>query len=1005
MRPDEYRTAGVEGGPSRRDLLRVVGGSLAVGAASGLAGCPTDEGLTDAEATPTVLHPNGYPVLGLTEVRVDELTRTVSRAGVGEVSLTSYLAVHGRPTGHDQPLPMRFGVPEPAAHALGVLAMPAPSALGQELNPLAEQPLREVLTGERGRQFLGRTEAVDTPDFEWASGPTRVATRKVETMGSATTAESYLGITAQGEDRRTVLTTLARVERDDEVVLLGEVLWRRTPLEPLDAEVQCTDDRCQLAEGQLSRIQDRFAAGGPYVTSCRELAGNLNADIGNLCSGTGVPDTGPRPTVGTANARIVQHVENTQVEELGSPTRVLHEEPDPDLVRGEPSAVVFEFDTLEHLDNMGSPLELAVFSGNSGSGGRYEREGIIEFSQGQLKRIESGVDTVAVLHEMSNAQNANAPTSNENPVFELETGRAKVAPVIDPLKDTSAVHATFTHRATAPKSVSRARPREIRDVAPLKVGFIPVRDTPTSPLNPFSNLDPGDRYGTANGMPRDPLRSFESATEYLQRAYPGDIVTYLHQEQPFPGRADDDDAIKDEMAKVKDELNEIATGTLFQQSNFPNGGTLRLDGRNRSRMVNEIRNNGFDVTVAIVPAIAANQGPNRGSGGYFPYHGRSWSGVSFGPCHAVVINGASASGTDASISSLVAQEVGHFFQNDYLDPAPDHPMAQRRDPDGPNKTVNGVPIDKDHARHRDSENAGVSNADTPGVVSNAYELQDGFANLHHYDNPNGNFDAHGPGETFDCGDRDGCQTGSVDPIEQVPSYMSYTGRNDRSWTDARIHQQLIGAGGGQQWDTGLAGSASARYMLAASGTVDEDGSVEYESVRAHQGVDRYVDDEDNPVTVAIEGPGGETLASARVPVTVSATHAREGEATPERPSFLLPFEPAGVRVRTTYDGRTTSMNPIARSVRDAIRRVPPRGFEGELEAARNAVDETLARIAALMADGAYGDAATVMEADVRALVQEVMTPYEAALDQRTQPAMLSLVDRMAEHLTTAADAG
>lgn len=1001
MTQGEDRAVDAEGASSRRDLLRIVGGSLAVGATAGVAGCSAGETLTDAEATPTVLHPEGHPVLGLTESRIDEVTRTVSPVGVGEVSLTSYLAVHGRPTDNDQPLPMRFDVPEPAAHALGILAMPAPTALGQELNPLAERPLGEVLAGDRGRQFLARTDVVDTPDFEWTSRPTRVGAREVETLGTAATAESYLGIAAQGDDTRTVLTILTRVARDDEVVLVGEALWRRTPSEPLDLEVECADDNCQLASEHLSRLRDRFAAGGPYVTTCPELAGSVGADIGSVCAG-GVPDTGPRPKVGITNARIVQHVERTQVEEPGTaPVRVLHEEPDPDLVRGDPSAVVFEFDTLENLDNVGgAPLEVAVFSGNSGSGGRYEREGIIEFSERQLKRIKNGADTVAVLHELSNAQGPNG-----NPVFELETGQARIAPVIDPLKHTAAVHTTITPRATAPKSVSRARPRQIRDVAPLKIGFIPVRDTPTSPLNPFSDLDPGDRYGTANGMPRDPLRSFESATEYLQRAYPGDVVAYLHQEQPFPGRADEDDAVRGEMAKVEDELNRIATGTLTQQSNFPNGGTLRLDGRSRSQMVNRIRNDGFDVTVAIVPAIAANQGPNRESGGYFPYHGEPWSGVAFGPGHAVVINGASASGTDASISPLVAQEVGHFFQDDYLDPAPDHPLAQRRDPDGLNKTVNGVPIDKDHARHRGSQNAGVSNTDGPGVVSRAYELRDGFANLQHFDNPNGNFEAHGPGETYDCGDRNGCQTGSVDFLRQVPNYMSYTGRDDRSWGDARVHQQLIAIGTGKRWDAGLSGSVSARFVLAASGTVNDDGGVEYGSVRAFRGIDRYVDREDGPVEVAIEGPDDETLASARVPVAVPATHADEGASTPDRPLFLLPFDPPGVGVRTTYDGRTTSMNPIVRSVRDAIERVPPRGFSGGLEAARDAVDERLAEVAALMTEGAYDDAATVMQVDVREVVQARMTPYEAALDQRTPRTMLSLVDRIAEHLATAADAG
>lgn len=980
---------------SRRDVLRAVGGSLAAGGLSGLAGCP-GQGLTSASATPAVLYPGGQELFGLSAFQMEEQTRTVSPADIGEVSLTSYLAIHGHPTEHEQSIPMRFGVSEPGAHAIGILAMPAPSALGQEFNPLAEKPLGEVLTSERGRQFIDRTEAVDTPAFEWTRGPSRVGTRDVEFMGSTATAETHHGVAAGETDSKTVLATLTRVEHEGDVVLVGELLWRRTPSKPLDSEGDCTDRLCQIRKEALEAIANRFTQGGPYISSCPGLATQVGADISTVCSGTGVPTVGPHPKFAVKNARVVQHVENTDVEGTGSPQRVFHEESDPDLVKGENSAVVFEFDTLEHLGEMygPQPLEIDIYSGDTSSNAMYEHEGTVEIGQSDLKKIKNqGHDTVAVLHRVS----TDGKSGNDLPVFDLETGNVKLSP------NTSAHPGYKTTGVSKTISVSSKR---IRDLEPLKVGFIPVRDTPTAEsIFKTSSKNPGDRYGNNNGMPRDPLRTFESETEYLQRVYPGDVVTYLHQNEPFPGTADSNDAIRNEMSRVKEMLNNVATGGTFQQSNFPSGGTLRLDGTNRSKMVNAITNNGFDATVAIVPGVAVN---NSGVGNYYDFHGKSgWTGVAFGPGQAVSTVGVNpSSGNDQGVSSTVAQEIGHFFQDDYLQPTyrnqPDHPMAQRRDPSElVHKTVNGKPLDKSHARHKNSNNDGVSSTDVPGVVSVAYDLEGGFANMQHYRNSAGNFTAHGPGATYDCGDKNGCQSNPTGTIEQVPSYMSYTGNDAEVWADARIHQQLIETGVGKRWDAGLAGSANANYMVAAKGSVSEDGGVEYGAVRALRGVERYVDGEDNPVEVTLVGPDGESLASARVPVEIHPTHGHAGETPPKAPSFLLPFEKRGVRVRTAYRGQTTSMNPIVRSVRDAVERVPERGFAGDSRGPREGILEALDEVDALMEQGGFAEAATVMDGRVRTRLNNAVVEYDATLTQRTPQALNSLVDSMVERLEAA----
>ncbi|PSQ11784.1 hypothetical protein BRC93_04335 [Halobacteriales archaeon QS_5_70_15] len=194
-------------------------------------------------------------------------------------------------------------------------------------------------------------------------------------------------------------------------------------------------------------------------------------------------------------------------------------------------------------------------------------------------------------------------------MFELENGTAEVRPKTAPDRnhcDTSGLSLSHAHGAGS---------NTIRDVEPLKIGFIALRDAPPSPFE-----DPGDRYEDANGRVRDPRRSFRSATEYLWRVYPGDVVTYLHTDAPTPGAARKlaIGPIREDMKTANNMLDNNPTDGMFPSSGFPFGGVINLDGRDRLTMVNEIRNNGFDVTVAILPGVATN---NSGVADHYNYHG------------------------------------------------------------------------------------------------------------------------------------------------------------------------------------------------------------------------------------------------------------------------------------------------------------------------------------------------------------------------------------------------
>lgn len=946
--PDQSR------GPSRRALLATVGG---VGVASALAGCNFDPTSQEFEATPVVLTGEGPEVLGLPEFELSESTRTESVGGVGEVTAISYLSVHSLP-GEGDP-PVRFDEPAPGFRRIGVLSTPSPEVVGGMVNPFASEPLDDLVAGEEGRDLLVRTGVLGTSDFEWRDPPRRVDTRDVEFLGETTQARSYMGVALGGSGGpMTVLFTLARIPHGGDVVLAGEFIRRTTPVDPVEVGSACVDDLCQLPAPEQVDMWRRYQRAGAYLASCREII--AGGRVTEVCGTSGsVPD---RPTVTITDARLVQQVEGTVVKPPDG--SVSHTESDPDLVVGENTAVVFEFDTLDDLDELDGPLEVEVTHGDRNGSNRTTES--FEVSRADLEEVQDGTHTMAVLH------------ASDNPVFELTDD----ASIEIEAKD---IGVGLWERVT---------PHPVVDLDPLTVGFIAIQDE-----------DGGDRYGTNRGRPRAYRRSYESAAEYIRRAYPGDVVTYGHRSHLILGKSevtertnlfgvttrapcDDNCVVYRDMKRVQRELNRIATDSSYpkQGTGFPGGGILHTDGLDRSSMVNEIRNGGFDVVVAIVPG---NDSSNAGATDYYNHHNMSVSGLAFGdPDAAVSSRGASASGGDQRICVTVAQEIGHYFQDDYRGPSGD-PMAQRRNDndDDDQPTVSGTPIDPVHARNQNSNR--VSGGDAPGVVSTAYDLEDGFANLQSYRNPDGSFSLTGP-------------DGDATEVGKSPSYMSYTGDVHRAWTDARIHKQLIDSG----WTvSGTSGSNSPAFVVSGDGFVAEDGSVYYDDVVAYRGVERYADvDDEGAATVELLGPGGEVLERTRVPVEIGVSHhgGFVGGAI-EAPSFTLPFAETGVRVRTTLEGVRTPMNPVERSVRDAVRRVPEAGFHGEAADARDSIGRALDDVAAAMGEGEYGEAAATMDGPVRRRIVDHVREYEVRLDEPTLEGLVELVDEMVRRLRLVAE--
>ena len=441
------------------------------------------------------------------------------------------------------------------------------------------------------------------------------------------------------------------------------------------------------------------------------------------------------------------------------------------------------------------------------------------------------------------------------------------------------------------------------------MGFVRLEDS-----------EDGDRYAAStDGKLRDYLRSVESATEYLQRGFPGDVVTFKYNDMPFNGgyprtkginvNCDGKCVVYKDLKHAENFLQRVATDSSYPYHNlgFPDGGTMRLDGRDRSTMVDESQSNGFDVVVAIVP------GTDDDATDYFDYWGLSSArGFARGnPGSAVSVTGASDSGDDQGISVATAHEIGHYFQDDYWEPAEDAPMARRSDSKNGTyiATGPGDQIEPMHARAQGSTDAS-GDADPEGVVSLGYDLKFGFDNVGRFENPHGAFSTEGPG--------DGDTT-----FGRLHSYLTgSTAGAEKSWADARIHQQLIDSGSNHP---GTSGSGSVTYMLSAIGGFDGEGNVEYGAVTAMPGVEEYADDGDAPVVVELLNPHDEVIESTRVPTEID-TFAYDSSAEPlELVSFSLPFAAEGVQVPTTGEEQSSTMNPIERSVRDAVRRVPDEG--------------------------------------------------------------------------------
>lgn len=900
----------------RRRFLALAGAATA----TTLAGCEEDVRHHEFSADAVGLSKTGFVDIGYPDVSTTTDSRTFSR-DLGDfgviVELTSHVYTYGTDAGVDRPF--------------GVLSTPRAAVAGAARNPLATEPLSDLVAGERGRDLLEGL-GVGSGSLTWTTGPSSSGSTTAGTaFGSSADVETFLGRVSDGSTTHEVAVNVARTTNGDDAVIAAVV--QHYP-------------ESQGVQGQL------FGVGDP-----RRGEEVLELALQRLKTSPATNASTPID-IGLSDPKLVQNVSDSHLVKPGTPV----EEPDPPLVAQRNTAALFDLS----VPNRGFP-PLFVDVGVDVAGNPGEMR--FRVTQSDVQDIGQGAETEAVLHD---AARDNDPDT-DLPVFQIfQTNDA------------------VTMRAQAPSgydfdsaTVDAGSDYSVESTRNLRVGFITVHD-------------PGDgsNYGGSNGQPSSFRRSVDACVDYLKRAFPGGVYAYRHDDAITGYRAlfgPDGD-----YRRARRALEGAAQGAVFGGGGFPGAGELFTHGGTRTDAEVKIQNNGFDVWVLVVPD------------GYYDHHYDDPPIGLFPGSHNQAVSAYEADVIgNRGCPTTVAQEIGHFFS-----PAPydekrnwpshvsDHPFAQRDD-DGADTYFNGrFGRDHDHARHQNSQLDGTTgNVDNQGLVSTGYDLTEGqFTVVNDFDMS---------GASFSAGGTDG--SGGSRAVEQVPSYMSYAGGS--TWADSRIHRELIDASfGGQTW-------SNPGPIFEAEGRVDDEGRVRYDEVYAARGKVYLGEDgeavghggglsqeaaEGEPAEVTVLAPDGEPLRRRQVPTSVTVEHHVHREVNTVEVVVQFPMEAATVRTRRGE--RETLVNPVTRSLRDAVGRLPDEAFAGDRADVEEVLGRALNEVAALMDAGEYLDARDLLLEDGLPVLEEgLRADVETGAATRDRESMLGLVEHMSERLAVLAE--
>jgi hypothetical protein len=953
----------------RRRFLQFAGATAGVTTLSGCSLLNQDE--MEFSATPYGLDPEGRQAFGFREVSQETVETTVSGEAAGvdaNVTLTSHVAAYGFDAG--TPNAVSWAVPADDSWSAAVISTPEPDIGGQQINPLSQTPVTELLTGESGGQFR---EALSL-DADWECGPERLNEERGRMLGRDAEFQIHTGVLG-GDGRTGVAVYSSRVQAEGDTVIFGAVNRRRIPQDAGVGSACLTPQRPQDPEGDAPELPEQRLAVSEQIAEILELARRIR-NRAALGGSDGTDDSNyfeSLPDVSVSSARLVQKVEQSSLSGSGNALS------DPPIVADQPTAVLFDLtgSNLQKLDKKG--VKVWVLVGRTGS--TYQRRLTFWIRRGDLIDIATGDSTAAKFHQMART----ADSDTDPPIFS-----------VDPT--------SVTVRVTKPNglggfdtmdSVNKPVSNTTTLSTPLRVGFIHVEDPGATHSPRFTRREARQKnknyttdidWGDANGEAANYDRSVRSSFEYLKRVFPGDIVAYKHpKKDPVVGVISEnwtnlwDNGAGKDAWQARQTLNKIRTRPNFPRSD---GEILTTGGISRQNAVDLIdadTGGAFDVRVMILPK--GTGGSNRAN--YFAAHSMGASGYHWGFKFAVGSLEALPRGDDISHATTTAQEIGHRF---------------------------ALPLYAGAFRRGGSDDL-HANASLRSV---GYDLTDRFTLITNPGVPDGSFSVDPPQSS----------RGALAP-KRYPSYMSYAGGD--KWADSKVHRYLANGGFSAGYSGGSNPNISTGTGTGAadlSPQVDDtgrevqpviealalavDGDLQFDTVVVRDTIPRDAGgetvetertEETRSVEVNLLGPRTQQLVTATVPDRLHGSH---GDRPHSYVGISLPFRESGVSLVAERAGATASLNAITGPVRDAVGRVPAEGLRGG-EETRERLRTGLDDVATAMDMDQYGAAATALGGRVRGQIADSVGEYDGSAADPSRADLLRLVDRLTRRLEAIAE--
>lgn len=369
---------------------------------------------------------------------------------------------------------------------------------------------------------------------------------------------------------------------------------------------------------------------------------------------------------------------------------------------------------------------------------------------------------------------------------------------------------------------------------------------------------------------------------------------------------------------------------------FLGGGELGDFKAAQSALEDEFPGVNFDGTVAVVPQ------------GYPTFHDDGWDGKAYkSPDAAVAVVGNLS--TDR-LHHTVAQELAHFFLGETY---PDE-LAMRQ--------ANG---DVDHWHARTEPDSANNTPDPKFLESTGFDLS---------------------GSTYSLVGRN------------LESFMSYSADGDPVWADVHTYRNMLQSKMAlKEVLEGLQDTVTGIGLLGSDDTVTFTNVLKKES-----GVRLSVSDSE--VTMRVLDATGSVIDERKFPdrieVSELTTDTNQSHTTEEDIfEFAVPFPEEAASLEAERDGTVTRLNPIERSLREAIARVPDAAFRRSPDDRREAFNDKLDSIDEMMEKNKYHQAKMKMEKDIRERVEEwIRDDYETGPLQPTKQELLDLVNDMIARL-------